>query len=146
MQMLLKRERKCNDFRQKTNEPVFNKCKFIFRFSEVVHLHNVPRSERVSPSVRRSLNDSLHPLNGLSCFPLASHWCLWEFNNLQSHGCHSAVTSVLQRIFNTERRKKKHVSKSSNMTGCSSPSWRASETCKISLSGLHESCFITRYY
>lgn len=40
------------------------------------------------------------PLNGLSCFPLAGNWCLSVFNNLQSHRCHSAVTSIFQRIFN----------------------------------------------
>lgn len=125
MQMLLMKARKCNDFRKKTEEPVFNICKLFFRFIKVVHLDKVTRSERVSPSVRQSRNDHLYPLNGLPCFPLAINWCLSRFNGLQSHGCHSAVTSVLQTISNTERRKKENISYSFNMTGWSSPSWRA---------------------
>lgn len=71
----------------------------------MVHLERATGSQRFSPSVKRSLNNSLYPLNSLSCSPLASNWCLSVFNGRLSHRCHSAVTSVLPRFFNTLRKK-----------------------------------------
>lgn len=73
----------------------------------MVHLERATRSQRFSPSVKRSLNNSLYPLNSLSCSPLASNWCLSVFNGRLSHRCHSAVTWVLPRFFCTCKGKKK---------------------------------------
>lgn len=81
----------------------------MFRFSEVAHFDRATRSQRVSPSVKRSLNNSLYPLISLSCSPLARNWCLSKFNGPLSHRCHSAVTSMLKIIQHVKGKKKKNT-------------------------------------